>query len=403
MASDPRLFKEARTLLDDGHRVRIVAADIIPSLSSFDADLLASLECECIRVPWNASPGVRLFRTFRQRLARLVAGLFSVRVPLPFASHALHALTPALSRTASREPADLYIAHNLAALPAAATAARKYCAKLGFDAEDYHCGELEDMPANRVGLRIRRSIESCLVPRCQHLTSASPGISEAYANDYGVNMTPILNVFPLSEAPAEPVRAPSARGELASLYWFSQTIGGERGLEQIVEAMAKMRTRARLCLRGNATAGYVDHLQTLARRLGGADLERRIQILPVSSPGEMIRLAAKHDMGLATELSEPTNRDLCLTNKIFTYLAAGVPVLLSSTSAQKTLAIELGLAALLVDLDDSHRVAHMLDAFLADEEGQTLARAKAWQLGRERYNWEAEQTKFLESVARALQ
>ena len=39
-------------------------------------------------------------------------------------------------------------------------------------------------------------------------------------------------------------------------------------------------------------------------------------------------------MGLSLEESRPRNRDLCLTNKVFVYLLAGIPQLLSHTAAQ---------------------------------------------------------------------
>ena len=42
------------------------------------------------------------------------------------------------------------------------------------------------------------------------------------------------------------------------------------------------------------------------------------------------------DVGLALELSEPENRDLCLTNKVFTYMLAGNAMILSETSMQRS-------------------------------------------------------------------
>ena len=55
------------------------------------------------------------------------------------------------------------------------------------------------------------------------------------------------------------------------------------------------------------------------------------------------------------------NRDICLTNKAFTYLLAGIPVLLSRTTAQSELAVELGDATELVDIYDTKGVAAALD------------------------------------------
>ena len=96
------------------------------------------------------------------------------------------------------------------------------------------------------------------------------------------------------------------------------------------------------------------------------------------------------------------NRAICLTNKVFTYLLAGIPALLSRTPAQERLAPDLGPAALLADLEDPGALAARLDAFFADAERQRSARSFAWQLGQKRFNWDVEQRTFLDSVRRAL-
>jgi glycosyltransferase involved in cell wall biosynthesis len=294
--------------------------------------------------------------------------------------------------------ADLYIAHNLAALPAAATAAARHHAKLGFDAEDYHPGELPDDQADPLELRLRRRIERELLAQCQHLTCASPMIGEAYATDYGVEMLPILNVFPLSEAPSASAPPSFARGEEPSLYWFSQTIGPNRGVEQVVRALGQMKTRAVLRLRGNPLPGYSRRLKEFALQIGGSDLNSRITLLPVSEPAEMVRLASPHDVGLAVEPGQNENNRRALSNKIFTYLLAGVPVMLSDTPAQVKLSRELGEATWVVDLNNSADVAHSLDRFFSSEKRQQAARDTAWRLARERYNWDMEQHKFLRLV-----
>ena len=139
-------------------------------------------------------------------------------------------------------------------------------------------------------------------------------------------------------------------------------------------------------------------LLTLAASLGLAD---RVKLLPMAAPGEMVRLAAEYDVGLSLETDVSENRRICLTNKIFTYLLAGVPVVMSDTPAQKLLATDLGPAARLCVLADPGDLAGTLDA-LASPGGLAEASATAWRLGRERYNWDSEQDVLLQSVAAAF-
>ena len=396
IASDPRLVKEASALRESGYSVRLIATNIISSLASYDAKIIAQLQCDWSRLEYRKPAWKRVARRVRQRAAATIAKRRS-KFSLELAVLGHHSITPALTTEARRLPADLYIAHNLAALPAAAAAASRHGAPLGFDAEDYHPGELED-ELGQVELCIRRVMERELLPRCRHLTCASPMIGEAYARDYGVSMKAILNVFSLEEAPPAPVRTASTRGQEQSLYWFSQTIGPNRGLEQIVQAMAVMSTRVRLRLRGNPIREFVERLRRLAEQADSAELSSRIEVLPIAEPWEMVRLAAPHDLGLATELTISENRSICLTNKIFTYLLAGVPVALSQTPAQTQMAGELGEAALLIDLHNPEAIAASFDSFFSSAERQQAARDTAWRLARERYNWDIEQHKFLRLV-----
>jgi len=55
----------------------------------------------------------------------------------------------------------------------------------------------------------------------------------------------------------------------------------------------------------------------------------------------MVRLAQPYDAGLACDEPVGLSRQFCLANKVFTYLAAGVPVIMSRTPAQARLEAHL--------------------------------------------------------------
>jgi glycosyltransferase involved in cell wall biosynthesis len=117
----------------------------------------------------------------------------------------------------------------------------------------------------------------------------------------------------------------------------------------------------------------------------------------------MVRLAAQHDVGLSSELSTPPNRSICLTNKIFTYLLAGIPILLSNTPAQRELAPQLKIAARLVDFNNSDEIVNALNEWLVSAPTLAAAKREAWRLGRTRFNWDLEKEYFLRSVKRGLE
>ncbi len=308
------------------------------------------------------------------------------------------ATTPALIRAARAEPADLYIAHYPAALPAAAAAARRHGGVLAYDAEDFHLGDWPDGPRHARARALVRAIEARFLPACAYVTAASPGIADACAAAYGVARPQvILNTFPLAQgAPAPTVRGRAEPGP--SLYWFSQTTGPDRGLECALRAVAAARSRPHLYLRGTPAPGFAEALTGLARSLGAAD---RLHLLAPEAPDAMERLAAAYDLGLCGEPGHTPNNRLALSNKLFSYLLAGVPPLLSDTPAHRAFAAEAGLGGHLYPIDDHAALASRLDALLGDPDRLAGARAAAWRLAQERFNWEREAAALLRLVAQA--
>jgi glycosyltransferase involved in cell wall biosynthesis len=397
VASTPRLVKNADSLAAAGYRVHVVAGRHYPPANPLDAAIFAKARWTHEQVDYGSG-----LPSFWAKVLRRVARRRITRPgpSLATAARAHQAVIPRLAAAAGRVRAELYFGHCLAGLPAAAFAARRSGVPYGFDAEDFHDAETEDAAADPAEAAARRQLQSSLLPSCAIFTAASPLIAREYGRTYGREALPLLNVFPLDEAPPSPADpGPITPERPARLYWFSQTIGPGRGLEAVVAAAALMGTPVELRLRGFVSGEYQDHLKALSARKG---LKRPIVFLPPGAPAEMARLAADADLGLSIEQSLPLNRDLCLTNKIFVYLLAGIPQLLSDTQAQSALAPQLGAAALLGSMAEPEAVARKLDAFFANPARVSAARRAAWDLARQRFNWEIESRALIEAVSRAV-
>jgi glycosyltransferase involved in cell wall biosynthesis len=398
LASNPRVIKEADALHEAGYRVTVVAGDLSSSFRPFDEEVAARSSWTAVRI--GPSPlSSRLVSRMALEIVR-VCRLPPKRMPLWLAVAAHSPQASALARAACAVSADLYIAHYVAAFPAAAAAARRHGAALGYDAEDFHAGEKIDRAGESCRTDLVRAIEAAFLPCCSHLTAAAPMIADAYAELYGKRPLSVLNVFPLAKAVSRhvPLRGVHPGGEL-SAYWFSQTIGLDRGLQSFIQAMARTEARVTLHIRGNDMWGHGKALLSLAQ---GLQIGERVKLLPMASPFMMVELAGEYDIGLSLETDVSENRRCCLTNKIFTYLLAGRPVLMSDTPAQQALAGELGEAAALVSLADPATIAGQLDRWALTPERLQAAGRRACQLANSRYNWQIEQRVFLASVAQAL-
>ncbi|MFZ0408434.1 MAG: hypothetical protein WAM11_10030 [Cyanobium sp.] len=400
LTSNPRLVKEADALTEAGHEVTVISGWSYPPHQSEDRRFENRPWAQHHRVAFGslASPQRRFWQRLRQRLAR---GLVRLGAHGPaVAIQAWHPAGPDLIRAARGVRADLYIAHYPAALPAAALAARAHGGRHAFDAEDFHLGDFPKEPAYDFQRQLLRMIELRYLPGCVFTTAASPGIADAYADAYGIPLPVVLrNVFPLSHAP----EGPTSRGTAIpgpSLYWFSQTIGPDRGLECAVRAIAQAESRPHLYLRGFISDAYRQSLVALARAGG---VEDRLHLLPPAPPEQMERLAATYDLGLVGETGATPNRRIALTNKLFTYALAGVPAVISDIPAHRSIQVEADGAVHLFSCDDAASLAAGLDAWLAAPPVVLAeARAIAYRLGQEAWNWETEKQILLHKVAAAL-
>ncbi|HUF47145.1 MAG TPA: hypothetical protein VMM93_04955 [Vicinamibacterales bacterium] len=397
-STNPRAVKEADALAAAGHAVRLIGAQWADWADEADEKLLAgrAWHGEVLRWKRADAPARFWWTRGRHRAARAAIGWPALgRALLPAATSRI---TPELTTLARRRRADLFIAHNLGALPAAAAAAARWGACLGFDAEDLHSGQFAAADRS-AAWRATCQAERTWIPQCDYVTAAAPGIAAAYAPFSRRPPTLIRNVFPLADRPA---RAPggSTDGRLR-LYWFSQTIGPNRGLEEVVRAMGRLPDgTVELHLRGAWWDRFEDTLAGVARTAG---LERtRIVWHSPSDPGEMVRLAAAWDIGLVTETGETNNSNLAQSNKAYTYLLAGVPILSSDTAGHVELLAEAPGAGWTYPRGDWPALAERFARLAGDRAGRRQAAARAWSWGEVRFNWDVEAQKLVAEVNRVL-
>ena len=391
LGSNPRAVKEADALAAAGYEVTVISLRTLESVDTLDDDVLAKAHWRSIRLDFRSA-----FRRTLPRSLQIVALKFFHALPVAWtASAAISPYSTALMRAAQRTVADLYVAHYPGALPAAAAAARKNGARLSYDAEDFHLGETSDP----LVLHVLRTVEASHLPSCVYVTAASTGIADAYAERYSISAPAVLlNVFPLSEAPDGPSVAGSTKPG-PSIYWVSQTIGPNRGLECAIKALAKTRTKPHLYLRGSISESFSRDLKLLSISVGVGD---RIHFLPAGVPSEMAKLATKFDIGLASEPAFSQNNNIALSNKIFTYLLAGLPVILSRTSGQEIFSRQIADAVSVYEAENPDDLALRIDGFLSDPSRLENLRSKAYNSAQTIFNWEFEREKLFRLVERAL-
>jgi glycosyltransferase involved in cell wall biosynthesis len=290
----------------------------------------------------------------------------------------------------------MYVGHYPEGLAAAAFAANHHATQLGFDAEDLHTGEANP----QTHLARVAFIEQRYLPLCSYTSAASAGIATALADRYGI-ATPatIHNTFPWSERTQLDGKRIDRRGEALSLYWYSQVIGVDRGIQDAIRAMALVSRPVQLHLRGAIDGATRESFLRLAGELG---VQERMYFHPPVAPDELLSRAVEHDIGLALEQGTVLNRAICATNKLFFFMLAGLAIAATDVPGQAAVLSQHPDAASLYRPGDAVALAAVLDRW--QEHPDLLRRAKGASLeaARRRWNWELESEVLVRRLTRAL-
>ncbi len=393
IAHNPRLVKEADALSAAGYSVRVVSRQVLPSITERDTRMMEGRSWRHEPIDKSGS-----WPAFTRRLHRkFFSGLASVGMRGGIGERALFEDYSGLLRGTESAATDLYIAHNLEALPVAYAAARKHGARLAFDSEDFHSGEFTADEANSLRKSVVDFVESKYLPYCDYVSAPSVEVADALARTYGiVRPLVVYNTFPWGDRVSLDGEGKDRRGDSLSLYWYSQTIGLDRGIQDVIRAGRLMHEPVQIHLRGNVAAAVKSELLALARECGMANHVFFHDTVP---PGELLSRAAEHDVGLALENAETHSRILSVSNKMFLYMLAGLAVAATNVAGQRTILRASPGAGFLYEPGDHEELARQLQALATNRSSLLQTKEASLEAAKTRWNWEAESVKLVEKVA----
>lgn len=326
-AINPRLVKEANTLVENGYAVTVLYSHKIGWADAADKKIIQDSNWKAILV--GGSPESEHIIFFYTRIRHRI---YSWLNELWFQNASIAEKTQDRCyyeklHIAKKINATFYIGHNLGALAIAVNAALYNDSKSGFDFEDYHRHEYEIDNTRRTERIIY--LEEKYVPKVDYLSFSSEQIQKQILQDFPGFKKPntvLLNCF-TEKVLAEKI---TTHGKELKLLWFSQTVGPNRGLECLFEALLLLNDKnISLTIAGRLRDDVKELFPSIAKKIAG-----EVSFLGVLPPHALHKLAEQHDLGLALEPGISMNNDLALSNKIFTYLLAGNAIIFSETTAQ---------------------------------------------------------------------
>ena len=212
---------------------------------------------------------------------------------------------------------DVIIVHGLEALLPAYVASQEYRAKIVFDSMEYYAGMGDGQSSMEASAA--RALQEKVLPACSLVLAASEGIADALFREHRISRRPV----PIYNTPPCENVLPPKSGEF-SLYWRNYQVGfGQRGLDDVLVALASLPSEIRLYLQGYPPTYDGEALRRREAELG---VGGRVFWKPPFAPGNAVREAAPHTIGLCLERRGPANHEYTVSNKLFDYMMAGLAV-----------------------------------------------------------------------------
>jgi glycosyltransferase involved in cell wall biosynthesis len=194
-------------------------------------------------------------------------------------------------------------------------------------------------------------------------------------------------VFPYEELragkPGEPVR----------FYWYSQVIGPNRGIELLLEAASRISLPFEIHLRGSLCSEK--YRERLKAKCVGTGLWAKVFLHEPILAERLIADANQFDVGLALESDISVNRNICVTNKVFSYLMSRLLIIGTDTEGQKEIFTYFPLASRLCRMNDAEDLAEAMRRVIQHPEHLTEGKKAAARAAAGQFCWDLESAKLL--------
>jgi glycosyltransferase involved in cell wall biosynthesis len=351
LSTDMRVQKQALLLTEMGYTVTLIGRNSGKSPSLF----LPRIKIKRLRVLFRRGPAMYI--------------LFNVAL---------------LLRLLTRR-SDLYIANDLDTLIPCFYASRLFGKPLVYDAHEYFTGQF-GLAERKFKYSVWKKAERRFVPKVRHMITVSNSIADLYRKEYGVDPVVIMNVAPSTDEliPYNRKNLGVGADDLLVIYQGSGINPG-RGIMELVKAMT-MLERIRLII-----AGSGDMIEEVKHAVSYKGLAGNVIFLPRMKWEEMMQFTMICDVGLSLDPDNCINQRFSLPNKLFDYIAAGIPAIVSPLP-EVSAVVSRYACGLILSHVTPYAIAGALERLRDDRE--LLAELKEQTLeARKVLNWENERVK----------
>jgi glycosyltransferase involved in cell wall biosynthesis len=279
---------------------------------------------------------------------------------------------------------DILIANDLDTLPANYLAGKIRRKKVVYDSHEYYT-EVPELAGRNFTRRVWTTIEKCILPHIKCSYTVCESIAKIYSEKYNIRMQVIRNLPEYIKVLPEIKVSIRQQGEKVIVYQGSLNMA--RGLELAIEAMNHI-DMAKLVIIGDG-----DITGKLKKMADKPALRNKVQFISRMPYDELVSYTIQADLGISLEEKIGLNYYYALPNKLFDYIQARIPVLVSDFPEMARIVKDYGIGRA-VSVSDPLQLASIMREMIEDK-----SQIKIWKQNLEeaarRLCWEQEEDKLL--------
>lgn len=219
--------------------------------------------------------------------------------------------------------ADLLVANDLDTLLPNYLVSRLRQIPLVYDSHELFC-EVPELQNSGIKKKIWESIEKMIIPQLKYCITVNQSIARIFEKKYGTKFHVVRNVSSSPENVIMTTRKELGLPENKRIILLQGAgINIDRGAEELVEAM-KYVDNALLLIIGSG-----DVWSILEKKIEDPALVNRVQLIKKIPKEKLIQYTFLSDLGVSIDKPTNLNYVYSLPNKIFDYIHASLPVLVS--------------------------------------------------------------------------
>ena len=273
-------------------------------------------------------------------------------------------------------------ANDLNTLTAACQAAKKLGCKVVYDSHEI-CVENHNMKG--IYKKLNAICEKVFIKRIDKMVCVSHAAADYFVNKYGIEKPLVITNCSLK---SEKV-TDSEKNDGFEILNHGVYYGG-RGYDIIVEASALLKDYPEIKIALRGFGSMEDELRERAKQLESEN----VIFYPPVLVNELIPYASRSKVGVAITENTCINFELSVSNKIFEYASAGLPVIMSDIPEHRYLNEKYNFGIIL-DENTPECFAKAAIKLYTDKEFYNMCAANANKLSEE-VNWETEFSRLIE-------